>query len=133
MANVRELKANNTVYDIIGKGVADQHNMSGNPLKLWTGTYAEYSALQTTDADTLYILTDETIPAKVQTIFDFKWADHIIDDPSSLLFWFDFFESEKLGLGQFSVPAIGTRPKNKNNDKVRALIYKDVPDIIFVS
>lgn len=61
------------------------------------------------------------------------WNKNIVENPSTLIFWFDFFESENLGLGQFSVPAIGSRPKNVKNDKVQALIYKDVPDIVFVS
>lgn len=60
------------------------------------------------------------------------WNKNITKEPSSLLFWFDFFEAESAGLGQFSVPAIGTRPKNSNNDSIRALIYKDIPDVIFI-
>lgn len=61
------------------------------------------------------------------------WNKTITDEPSSLLFWFDFLEADALGLGQFSVPAIGIRPKNENKDAVKALIYKDIPDVIFIS
>ena len=61
------------------------------------------------------------------------WNKDIVDNPSSLLFWFDFFDAESFGLGQFSVPAIGDRPKNENNDSIRALIYKDVPDVVFIA
>ena len=60
------------------------------------------------------------------------WNKKIYDDPSELLFWFDFFDAESIGLGQFSVPAIGDRPKVINNDAVRAIIYKDIPDVIFI-
>ena len=60
------------------------------------------------------------------------WNKDVFDDPSSLLFWFDFFDADSLGIGQFSVPAIGDRPKVVNNDAVRAIIYKDVPDVIFI-
>ena len=61
------------------------------------------------------------------------WNRKITESPSDLLFWFDFFDADSLGLGQFSVPAIGARPKNKTNDKVRAIIYKDIPDIILIT
>lgn len=60
------------------------------------------------------------------------WNKNINLNPHSLLFWFDFFDADSLGLGQFSVPAVGARPKNENNDTIRALIYKDVPDVVFI-
>lgn len=37
-------------------GVLDNQNSSGNPIKLWTGTQIQYSAL-TPDPDTLYFIT----------------------------------------------------------------------------
>ena len=37
-------------------GVLDNQNSSGNPVKLWTGTQSQYSAL-TPDPDTLYFIT----------------------------------------------------------------------------
>ena len=61
------------------------------------------------------------------------WNKNIVLAPSSLLFWFDFFDANDLGLGQFSVPAIGSRPKEEENDSIRVLIYKDIPDIIFIT
>jgi hypothetical protein len=39
------------------------------------------------------------------------------------LFWFDFYDANSLGLGQFSVPAIGSRPYVKSDDSIKALIY----------
>ena len=61
-----------------------------------------------------------------------NWSKLVLDSPSSLIFWFDFFDSASIGLGEFSVPAIGDRPKTVNNDSIRALIYQDVPDILLV-
>ena len=60
------------------------------------------------------------------------WNKNVIEQPSALVFWFDFFEAEAIGLNQFSIPAIGDRPKTENNDRIRALIYKDVPDVILI-
>lgn len=60
------------------------------------------------------------------------WNKNITESPAKLYFWFDFFDADSLGIGQFSVPAIGDRPKVVNNDAVKAIIYKDIPDVIFI-
>lgn len=61
------------------------------------------------------------------------WNKDIIDDPSALIFWFDFFDAESLGIGSFSVPAIGDRPKVVNKDTIRVIIYEDVPDVVLIT
>ena len=53
---VKELEANNVVYDIFGKGVINQHTLNG--LKFWTGTKAEYNSIEH-NSDTVYNITDE--------------------------------------------------------------------------
>lgn len=76
--------------------------------------------------------TIATINASEETQKKFLyWNKNVVLDPASLYFWFDFFDAEALGLGPFSVPAIGARPKVVNNDKVKAIIYKGIPNIIF--
>lgn len=76
------------------------------------------------------IINDDGI--EVQGRYIGPWNKNIVENPSALVFWFDFFEAESLGLGQFSVPAIGDRPKNDSNDSIRALIYKDIPDVVLI-
>ena len=71
-----------------------------------------------------------TLEERVQYLY---WNKKVILDPSSLYFWFDFFDAEALGLGPFSVPAIGMRPKVVNNDKVKVIIYQGIPNIIFTA
>jgi hypothetical protein len=61
------------------------------------------------------------------------WNVCIIDDPASLLFWFDFYDINDAEFGKFSVPAIGSRTKVVNDDDVRVIMYPDVPDIIFTT
>lgn len=61
------------------------------------------------------------------------WNKNVIKDPATLYFWFDFFNAEALGLGPFSVPAIGARPKIVNNDKIKAIIYKGIPNIVYTA
>ena len=53
---VSELKANDTVYDVFGKGVINQNNSEG--LKFWTGTREEYDSIEHS-SDTVYNITDE--------------------------------------------------------------------------
>lgn len=57
MADVKELNINNTTYDIKAKTVVDQN---GGSLKYWTGTKAQYDAIVTKDANTLYNIIDDT-------------------------------------------------------------------------
>ena len=79
MAEVREISANNTVYDIVGKGVDDQNDHT-NTLKMWSGTLAEYQQITTPDASTVYIIEDEVIQTSTEVLFDFKFCDHIISN-----------------------------------------------------
>ena len=60
------------------------------------------------------------------------WNKNIINDPMSLLFWFDFFDSSNSNIEKFSVHAIGDRAKNINDEQIRAIIYPDTPDIVFI-
>ena len=66
MANVKELNINSTTYDIVGKAVVDQNNAT--PLKMWSGTKAQYDLL-TPDANTIYNITDD------ETQVDFAHTD----------------------------------------------------------
>lgn len=59
MSDVKELNINNTTYDIKAKSVVDTNN---GKLKFWSGTRAEYDAIATKDANTLYNITDDSNP-----------------------------------------------------------------------
>lgn len=61
MANVKELQIAGTNYDIVGKAVVNQNN-NGN-LRYWTGTKAEYDAIENKDSTTIYNITDDAEPA----------------------------------------------------------------------
>ena len=69
----------------------------------------------------------------VEKKYSGPWNKNILADPSSLIFWFDFFDADSLGLGQFSVTAIGDRPKNIKNENSQAIIYNSVPNVIFIN
>lgn len=57
MASVKELEINSTVYDVKGKTVVD--NNSGE-LSFWSGTKAQYDAIQNKDSKCLYSINDDT-------------------------------------------------------------------------
>ena len=101
----------------------------------WRLLYAPKDWLDEYNADTSKTVNQIIDPSNFYNGQEYigPWNKLINEEPSSLLFWFDFFEADSLGLGQFSVPAIGIRPKNENKDTIKALIYKDVPDVIFIS
>ena len=57
------------------------------------------------------------------------WNKNVFENPESLNFWFEFFDNGT-ELQEFSVPQVGDRSKIANEDKARAIIYKEIPDII---
>ena len=60
------------------------------------------------------------------------WNKDIAEDPASLLFWFDFLDTDTT-LGQYSVKAVGDRPKSINDNKVTAIYYQETPTVIFTT
>lgn len=88
--------------------------------------------IQIIDLNNFYKINYDDTTKIISKEYIGPWNKNILDNPASLLFWFDFYDSEALGIGQFSVPAIGDRPKNINKDEVRAIIYKHVPNIIYI-
>jgi hypothetical protein len=48
-----------------------------------------------------------------------------------LNFWFDFLDTEG-ELSQFSVKAIGCRPKAINDTNIKAIYFKNTPNVLFI-
>ena len=61
---------------------------------------------------------------------DRGWNRNITDSPESLNFWFDFLDTEG-DLSRYSVDTIGDRAQIVNDDKIKAIYYKDTPPIIY--
>ena len=72
-----------------------------------------------------YILTNDLddFPKRVY------WNKNVFEKPEVLNFWIDFLDDVN-ELAAFSVKAIGDRTKVLNDDKVTAIIFKEVPDIV---
>ena len=61
------------------------------------------------------------------------WVKDVIEDPSKLTFWFDFFKADEMGIGKFAISVIGDRPKTINDAAIKNIIYEDTPDVIYCS
>lgn len=67
---------------------------------------------------------------------DKKTGNHSIAfrNPEKLIFWIDFLDNnEYSALYQYSVPIIGRRAKTVNDDQVKAIYFRDTPNLLFVN
>ena len=63
---------------------------------------------------------------------NFGWNKDIIEHPSGINFWFDFLDSQDGSLTAYNVRNIGNRPKSVNDSNVKAIYYRDIPNVIFL-
>ena len=71
--------------------------------------------------------------AKVSGAFTYDengWNVNILNNPELLNFWFDFIDTNG-ELSKYSVPNIGLRSKAANDDKIKAIYFREVPNVIF--
>lgn len=61
-----------------------------------------------------------------------KWNQAVIDTPDTINFWFDFLDEDS-ELQRYGGHAIGNRPKTINDNKVKAIYFRETPTVIFVS
>lgn len=60
------------------------------------------------------------------------WSKEVSEYPEMLNFWFDFLDSRDGDLDKYSVQNIGIRPKAENDTDVKAIYFRDTPNVIFV-
>ena len=58
------------------------------------------------------------------------WNVNILDNPEVLNFWFDFIDTTG-ELNKYGVNNIGLRSKATNDDKIKAIYFREVPNVIF--
>jgi hypothetical protein len=56
----------------------------------------------------------------------------VIENPENLNFWFDFLDTEG-ELAQYSVKNVGCRPKAINDSNVKAIYFRETPNIVFTT
>ena len=64
------------------------------------------------------------------TYNDSGWNDNILNNPEMLNFWFDFIDTTG-ELNKYSVHNIGLRSKATNDDKIKAIYFRETPNVIF--
>ena len=60
------------------------------------------------------------------------WNKIVYEAPQNLNFWFDFLDAEN-HLSQYSVKNVGCRPKAINDSNVKAIYFRETPNIIFTT
>ena len=60
------------------------------------------------------------------------WNTAVVEAPETLNFWIDFLD-DAYELANYSVSLIGDRLKTVNDDKVRAIAYSEIPNLVIVS
>lgn len=61
------------------------------------------------------------------------WNKKVFSDPETLIFWFDFIDADKNSeLSKFSIDNIGLRTIAKNDSAVKAIYYREVPNVLFI-
>lgn len=113
--------------------------LSGKPCSEWREEMYRQAAAASYYGDT-YSDYDAELLAYWRDIYDTtnekweatnSWNPAVYDDPSSLVYWLDFIDDSP-ALNRYSVSTIGRRTKVENNNKVSALFYKTLPDVIFI-
>lgn len=61
-----------------------------------------------------------------------SWSSILKSNPESINFWFDFINSNGSELGKYAISAIGDRPKVINDSNIKSLVYKEIPNVLFL-
>ena len=59
------------------------------------------------------------------------WNKAVYEYPEQLYFWFDFIDDGELT--NFNVKAVGARPKVVNDTAVKAIYFRETPNVIFIT
>lgn len=61
------------------------------------------------------------------------WNRAVYTDPASLTFWFELFGDADAEFSKYSVSAIGNRAKAVDDDNIHAIIYNDIPLLVYTT
>ena len=59
------------------------------------------------------------------------WKTDLLTNPESLIFWFDFLDTDG-ELDTYNVQRIGDRPKAVNDKDVKAIYFRETPEVLFL-
>ena len=61
-----------------------------------------------------------------------KWHVTVLEQPEKLNFWFDFLDAQDGQLSNYATYNVGNRPKAENDTNIKAIYFRDTPNVIFV-
>lgn len=59
------------------------------------------------------------------------WNKTVYEAPELLNFWFDFLDSENSEISKYNIKNIGDRIKTLNDNKIKGIYFKDIPQVIY--
>lgn len=97
------------------------------------GMTAQDYSMQQQAIITQFGLETESILKELENHFSDEypyWNKDVLEYPEKLLFWIEFLDDAG-ELEQFSIPVIGDRPKVVNDNDVRAIYFREIPNLIY--
>ena len=81
-----------------------------------------------------YPILMKTVIPYYEEYYDFDTKTHwnyaVQNAPETLNFWIDFLDTDG-ELSQYSIPVVGNRSKSINDSLVKAIYFRDIPNVLF--
>lgn len=96
--------------------------------------YKKWGEYKLSGNNTLYALPQRSDDGYNFSNFDPNtgWNYNVTNTPHLLNFWIEFLDTTGQ-LAKYSVPAIGDRPRVVNDDKIKGIYFREVPNLVFMS
>lgn len=108
-------------------GVTGYESYYTDFLAYWRDIYDPFSA----DYTKYFVnKTGQSMTTEEQVYYG--WNRSYIANPTLLDWWVDFIQDRDSSIGKYSVAAIGDRTKVVNNDAIKAIIYSETPNIVYI-
>lgn len=123
----------NTYYILLdGYDLAEQYDEEQQYYQRVNGDYIRIKEVSQQDFNKGHYFIKNPISVYLTDEFNIKthWTTKL-EVPESLLFWFDFLDISDGEMAKYSVKSVGNRPKSVNDDKIKAIYYRDTPTVIF--
>ena len=101
-------------------GITGYENYYTDLITYWRDLYNPEKEI---NSDDNYYLSEESGE-------QYGWNKTVFEYPENLNFWFDFLDVEG-ELSQYSVKNVGNRPKAINDTNIKAIYFRETPEVIF--
>lgn len=116
-----------------------------NETKQWTDVGLNPKQISSNGHNTVSIVLDNATKTEINYFLSTSWKEHgdaskdgwnkqVVESPATINFWFDFLDAdEDSDFAKYSVPVIGDRAKSVNDDMVKAIYFREIPNTIFTT